>query len=171
MRQALKEKFSNVKLLALDFDGVMTVGSFVWTDQDGKEMVQSSRRDGLGILLLRKNGIQCVVISMEQNPVVAARCKKLEIECIQGVTQGKTAVLEQFSKKNNIPFSEIAYMGDDINDVLAMKKSGLALAVADAHPKAKAAADYVTAAEGGRGAVREVCEMILDAKGTKIDWQ
>src|SRR3989344_3989000 len=148
------EIFKPIKLLALDFDGVMTVGAYVWTDQDGRELVQCSRRDGFGIEMLKKHGLDAVVISKETNPVVAARCKKLKIEFTQAVHkgEGKLEILKDTAKKRGLDLSEICFMGDDLMDIPCMKASGLGIAVADARSQVIAAAAYVTKAEGGRGA-------------------
>ncbi len=167
-----KEIFKKIKLLALDFDGVMTVGAYVWTDQDGRESVQCSRRDGFGIEMLKKHGFDAVVISKETNPVVAARCKKLKIEFSQGVHrgEGKLQILKDVAQARSLDLSEICFMGDDLMDIPCMKAAGLGIAVADAHELVKAAAGYITKAEGGRGAVREVCELILQAHGIELKW-
>ncbi len=168
----LDDKFKNIKLLAMDFDGVMTVGAYVWTDQDGKESVQCSRKDGLGIELLKKHGLDAIVISKETNPVVTARCQKLKLECAQTVEtgQGKLEILREVAKRRGIALEAIAYMGDDLQDIPVLKAVGLPIAVADAHVAVKAVCKYTTEAEGGRGAIREVCEKILEAKGIEIKW-
>lgn len=168
MDKNIKNKLKKIKLLVLDFDGVMTDGH-VYVDQDGREMVRCSRKDGMGIGLLKKAGIEALVISMEANPVVTTRCQKLKIPCWQKIETGddKLTLLKRIVKeKGSIP-EEIVYMGDDVNDLEALKYAGVAFSVADGHQSVKKAADYVTKARGGEHAVREVCELILVARGIK----
>jgi len=164
--EELQEKFKRIKLLALDFDGVLTVGGFVFFGQDSTEYVQCSRKDSLGINMLQKNGIKVHVISKEANPVVSARCKKMDIECNQAVedSEGKAEILKHIAKDLNLSMDEVAYMGDDINDQAPLELAGLAISVADGHPLLKSFVDYVTDAEGGRHAVREISEIILKSK-------
>ncbi|MEK9186421.1 MAG: HAD hydrolase family protein [Patescibacteria group bacterium] len=170
MDAALKAKFAKIKLLATDFDGVMTDG-FLYVDENGKESVRCSRKDGLGIELLKKNGLMVGVLSKEKNFVVAARCQKLNIPVWQGIEsgEGKLEILRRIVAENNLSQSEVAYIGDDINDLLCLKYAGLALTVADGHPLVKASANYVSKANGGQHAVREIAEMILMAKDAKLD--
>lgn len=167
MNKDLTLKFRKIKLLALDFDGVMTDG-FVYVDQDGKESVRCSRKDGFGIGMLKEAGIKVCVISKEKNPVVGERCKKLNMSYYQNVGdgKGKLDVLKKASAKLKISFQEIAFMGDDLNDLMALKHAGVAITVADGHPAVKKNADYITINNGGYHAVREVCELILKAKNT-----
>lgn len=161
--QELQKKLQKIKLLALDFDGVMTDGR-VLVLQDGTEGVVCSRKDGLGVEMLKKAGIQVVVISKETNSVVAVRCKKLGIPYWQAVEtgQGKKEILERVIAESDLEADQIAYMGDDVNDIPALQAAGLAIVVADAHEQAKQCAHYSTAARGGEHAVREVCDLLLN---------
>lgn len=165
MNQNLKAKLKKIKLLAMDFDGVMTDG-FVYVDERGRESVRCSRKDGLGIELLKKNGLDAIVISKEENPVVAARCRKLKIQCWQKVKngEGKLEILKKIVKEKNLSPENVAYMGDDLNDEVALHFAGVSITVADGHPKIRAIVDYVTRARGGEHAVREVVELILTAQ-------
>jgi len=169
MNNKLQIKFKNIKLLAMDFDGVMTDGS-VYVGTDGREMVKCSRKDGLGIEMLKRRGIKIIVISKEANPVVSARCKKLKISCWQKVEngEGKLAILKRVIKENNISLDKAAYIGDDLNDIEVLQKVGLAITVADGHLLVKKVCDYATKAKGGRHAVREVCEKIITAQGAPL---
>ncbi len=164
----LLKDLAKIKLLALDFDGVMTDG-FVYQDQDGRESVRCSRRDGMGIGILRRSGVGVCVISTEKNPVVSARCQKLKIPCTQGVESsgGKGEVLKRFVKDSGFSMKEVAYVGDDVNDFIPLKLSGIAMTVADGHVLLKKICRYVTKAKGGDHAVREICELILKAKNIK----
>lgn len=167
----LKRGFKNIKLLALDFDGVMTDGH-VYVGQDGQETVRCSRKDGLGIEMLKKHGIEVIVISKETSPVVAARCRKLGIDYWQGADNSgdKLAILKKAAINKALSLAEIAYMGDDLNDLKVLAGAGLAVTVADAHPLVKKICHYITRAKGGDHAVREVSEEILKAKRVKLEF-
>jgi YrbI family 3-deoxy-D-manno-octulosonate 8-phosphate phosphatase len=150
---------TRVALVVFDFDGVMT-DDRVWVDQDGRESVAAHRSDGMGIALLRKAGIPAVVLSTEPNPVVAARCKKLQLPVQQDI-QDKGEALRQLLAERQVDPAQVVYLGNDINDVPCFPLVGCAVVVADAHPAAKAAADLVLERSGGHGAVRELVDMIL----------
>ena len=152
-------QLSRIKLLALDFDGVMT-DNRVLVREDGSEAVWCNRSDGLGIERLRQSGIEVVVLSKEKNPVVAARCRKLGIECIQGCDD-KLSELKQKAESRKLKGDEIAYVGNDVNDLECMKWVGCAIAVGDAMPEVRSVAKWATSKPGGRGAVREVCDLLL----------
>lgn len=165
MNQNLKTKLKKIKLLAMDFDGVMTDG-FVYVDENGRESVRCSRKDGLGIEMLKKNGLDAVVISKEANSVVTARCKKLKIQCWQRVKdgEGKLEILKKIIKEKNLSPENVAYIGDDLNDEVPLRFAGISFTVADGHPKIRAVVDYVTRVRGGEHAVREAAELILTAQ-------
>jgi N-acylneuraminate cytidylyltransferase len=163
---SISHLLSRIKLLVLDFDGVLT-DNRVLVSEDGKEAVLCSREDGLGLEMLRKNtDIQVVVISKEKNPVVATRCRKLGIECIQGCDHKmaalkQLAVTGQWSVVGGLSPDQIAYVGDDINDLECMRWVGLPIAVKDAAPEARQAARLLTSRAGGKGAVREVTDLLI----------
>ncbi len=169
MRHNLKTRFSKVKLLVSDFDGVMTDGT-VYLDENGKEMVRCSRKDGLGIELLKKNDIEVVVLSKEKNSVVQARCTKLRIECWQGLDSSldKLGILKKILQERGIKKGEVCYIGDDINDIEVLKFVGIAVTVADGHSLVKKQVDFMTKANGGHHAIRELAELILDSKRIEI---
>jgi N-acylneuraminate cytidylyltransferase len=148
-----------IELMVFDFDGVMT-DNRVWVDQDGVETVAANRVDGMGIRLLREAGVKSMVLSTEVNPVVAARCKKLKMEYIHGV-EDKASILRNHLEKNNINPNNVIYVGNDINDVSCFPIVGCAVVVADAENIAKEKADVILTRNGGYGAVRELCDMIL----------
>jgi len=158
------ERLASVKLLVLDFDGVLT-DNRVWVDQDGRESVACNRSDGWGIARLREAGVGVLVLSTEQNSVVAARCRKLNVECIQGCDD-KQARLAQLMAERGLATPEVAYVGNDVNDLACMVGGsvGVAIAVADAESAVRAIASLVTSRRGGHGAVREVCDWILEAR-------
>jgi N-acylneuraminate cytidylyltransferase len=156
----------NPALLVLDFDGVLT-DDRVYVAEEGKEMVACTRGDGLGITLLRREGFPVLVLSTEKNPVVAARCAKLQVECIQGC-RDKTAELKQTLSEKKIPAFSMIFVGNDVNDIGCLRLAGCGFAVADAHPLLKEVATGVLSHPGGHGAVREVAEMILVKLGREI---
>lgn len=148
-----------IRLLVLDFDGVMT-DNRVLVDQDGREAVWVHRGDGWGIAGLREAGVPVVVISTETNPVVAARCRKLQIELIQGCND-KLAALQQLAHARGIERGSIAYVGNDVNDLGCLAWVGFPIAVADAEAEVRVVAKRITKRAGGWGAVREVADWIL----------
>lgn len=148
-----------VALIALDFDGVFT-DDRVWIDQDGIESVVCSRRDGLGLEKLKAAGYRVVVLSKEKNPVVARRCEKLQLPCHQGIDD-KSAFLGELVSSLGISLADVVFVGNDINDVECLSLAGCGVAVGDAHPSAKAVARIVLERNGGRGAIRELAEMLL----------
>lgn len=148
-----------IDLVVFDFDGVMT-DDRVWVDQDGLESVAANRRDGMGIAALHKIGIPMVVLSTEVNPVVSARCQKLQLPVIQGALDKATALQQLFQERHLDP-SRVIYLGNDVNDLPCFSMVGCAVVVADAHPQTITQADVVLTHKGGRGAVRELCDRIL----------
>ena len=116
----------------------------------------------MGISMLRKVGLPMVVISTETNPVVSARCAKLKLEFSQGIDD-KLPTLKEWATGNGLAIEQVAFVGNDINDVECMNAVGTSIAVADAHPTAIEAANLVLSAIGGRGAIREVADMIISA--------
>jgi YrbI family 3-deoxy-D-manno-octulosonate 8-phosphate phosphatase len=154
--------FKKIKLVIFDFDGVFTDNRVIVFD-DGREAVVCSREDGLGIIMLReRTKCRMLVLSKERNPVVAQRCRKLNVPCIQGIDD-KLTELNKILKKMKLTLSETAYVGNDLNDIECMEAVGLPIAPADAHPAALAIARYITGKPGGRGAVREVCDLLIDS--------
>lgn len=155
-----------IELLILDFDGVIT-DNRVWTDQDGRESVASNRSDSEGLSRLRKAGVAAVVISKETNPVVARRCEKLSIPCLQGIGDKATALKDLLAERTIDP-ARTVYLGNDTNDLPCFPLVGWAVAVADAVLEVKRAADHVTQKAGGHGAVREICDLILQRKENRL---
>jgi N-acylneuraminate cytidylyltransferase len=150
---------SSIDLVVLDFDGVLT-DNRVLVFSDGQEAVTCDRADGLGISRVRRLGIPIVVLSTEANPVVASRCRKLELECLQGVDD-KLAALRRIANERGAELSNTVYVGNDVNDLSCLKVVGCAVVPADTHPGLHPYAHFVLASAGGRGAVRELCDLIL----------
>ncbi|HSB67049.1 MAG TPA: acylneuraminate cytidylyltransferase [Anaerolineales bacterium] len=151
-----------VDLVVFDFDGVMT-DDRVWVDQAGDESVAANRSDGMGIAALRQSGIPMVVLSTEPNPVVTARCRKLEIPAIQGLAD-KASALQHLLQERQLDPTHVVYLGNDRNDLPCFPLVGCAVVVADAHPDVLPHADIILTRRGGHGAVRELCDRILRNK-------
>ncbi len=165
-RQSLALLMGRVRLLVLDFDGVMTDNRVV-VDEQGREAVSCNRSDGLGLAMLKTSGISVWVLSTETNPVVAARCKKLGVPCRQGVSD-KLSELQKLADDLHVEREAIVFVGNDVNDLGCLQWVGIPVAVSDAYPEVKQVAAFVTRRAGGEGAVREVVEHILGNKSTDI---
>jgi len=152
-------RLKEIKLLALDFDGVLTDNRVIVTE-DGKESVICNRSDGIGLTNLREIGVETIVISTEVNPIVAKRCKKLKVPYLQGCSN-KWEQLQKVISKKHIPPENVGYIGNDINDLECMKRVGIPICVADAYPEVKRVAKLITKRKGGNGVVREICDLIL----------
>ena len=152
----------DIRLLVLDFDGVLT-DDRVWVSQDGTETVACHRGDGLGIEFLKRIGVDVAVLSKETNPVVRTRCHKLGIECHQGEDE-KLETLRVIAASRGLAPPQIAYVGNDVNDLDCVRWAGWGVAVAGANHHLTTAADWTTQRHGGHGAVREVCDLILEAR-------
>jgi len=162
----LARTIRNIRLIAFDFDGVFTDNK-VYVFQDGREAVRCTRSDGMGLNKLTALGIRSVIISTEPNPVVTARSRKLGIDCIQNCGD-KRAAIEEVAQEAGLGLDQIAFVGNDINDLPVLRAVGLPIVVGDAHPDVLAYASYQTKMTGGNGAVREVCdlfEQILRSEG------
>jgi N-acylneuraminate cytidylyltransferase len=164
LREQLRKKQAamlpdKITAVAFDFDGVMT-DNRVWVDQDGKETVACDRSDGWGLSQLKKSGIRIAVLSTEINPVVSARCKKLGLECRQGLGEKKFEAFQKWCAENQFNPAEVVFVGNDANDVDCLRAAGCGVVPADAYPEAKAVANVILEKPGGYGAVRELCELI-----------
>ncbi|MBL52221.1 MAG: 3-deoxy-D-manno-octulosonate 8-phosphate phosphatase [Candidatus Marinimicrobia bacterium] len=157
--------FKHIKAVVFDFDGVFTDNK-VYVSESGQETVQCNRFDGIGIGLLKKLNIPMKVISSEPNNVVQVRCKKLDLPVINNVSN-KLYELDRFAKSFHIDLSNIAFVGNDINDEECMKNVGFPIAVNDAVDKIKLISKHTLSKKGGRGAVRELCELIVNSYASK----
>lgn len=160
-------RLQKIKLLLFDVDGVLTDGSLAYTD-DQTETKVFHVKDGLGIKMLHQGGINTGIVTGRSSPALLRRCRELEIDMVFDSIRDKAEVLDQIISDTGYNTDEIAFIGDDLPDLALLKKVGLAIAVADAHELVCQHADIVTETIGGRGAVREVCEMILKSRGI---WQ
>ena len=156
----LLEKFRNIKLLILDVDGVLTDGK-IWLTANGEEMKSFHTHDGLGIQSLQRAGILIAIISSRQSVIVEHRMQELGVTHVYQGQASKIAAFETLITKLRLPEDATAYVGDDLPDLPVMTKVGLSIAVNNAVAPVKACADWHTQRNGGEGAVREVCDMIL----------
>jgi 3-deoxy-D-manno-octulosonate 8-phosphate phosphatase (KDO 8-P phosphatase) len=159
-----RSELKNIKLLLLDVDGVLTNGDIVYSDAGG-EIKSFNVRDGLGIRLLLNADIQVGLVTGRTSSALLHRCADLGIEIIYHGIQKKGEILEDVMSKTGLNPHEIAFVGDDAPDIALLKKVGIGIAVADAHETVKTIAHMTTERNGGNGAVREICEWILKAKG------
>ena len=161
--ESLTASLQKIKLLALDVDGVLTDGS-IYISPAGEVFKGFNAKDGMGISCALRSGLQIAVITGRQSPIVERRCEELGITLLQQGVKDKRLALQQMAQELGLVREEIAYMGDDLNDIPAFKASGLNLVPADAAMEVLAVADIITKASGGRGAVREAITMILAAQ-------
>lgn len=160
--KSLKTDLKKIEAVVFDFDGVFT-DNRVFVFQDGYEAVVCSRADGLGINRLRHLGIKMLILSTEINPVVTQRAHKLNLPVIQSVDD-KLVVLIEWAKEKKMLMEHIAFLGNDINDQTCLEKVGIPVVVADAMPEVKHLARLILKKAGGKGAVREFCDMLWQAK-------
>ena len=153
-----------IKLLLLDVDGILTDGTIVYT-HEGNEIKAFHTRDGLGIRLLQEAGVEVGLITARQSEAVTRRAQDLGMKHVFQKTRNKLAVYEQLTKELDLQTSEVGYMGDDWLDLALLVRVGFSATVADAVAEVREVVHYTTRRKGGRGAVREVCDLILDAKG------
>ena len=159
----MQDIIRNIRLIAFDFDGVFT-DDMVYVLQDGTEAVRCFRGDGIGLQKLKRLGIETAIISTESNPVVTARAQKLNIRCVQDC-HDKRGALDAFIREFGISLAEVAFVGNDINDLPCLDCVGLLMVVQNAHADIVSYALYQTKNPGGYGAVREICDMFEHALG------
>lgn len=149
-----------IKLFAMDVDGVLTDGGMYYTEE-GEILKKFNTRDGMGIEFLRKSKIIPAIITKESSKIVIKRADKLRVDEVYIGVEDKLKVIEELANKYNLSFEEVAYIGDDINDLPVLEKVGLSFAPDDAVPEIRQAVDYVTSKKGGEGAFREAVDFIL----------
>lgn len=164
MKKSFREKLKNIKILIMDVDGVMTDGRIIMDDA-GREIKNFNVRDGHGIKLIQRYGIEVALLTGRKSEVVKHRAQDLEIKEVYQKIFNKKEVFVEILQKKKLISSEAAFIGDDIVDIPVLKEAGFSVAVADALDIVKKTVDYVTKNKGGHGAVREVCEMLLQAQG------
>jgi N-acylneuraminate cytidylyltransferase len=150
----------DIRALVMDFDGVHT-DNLVLTDQGGRETVRTSRSDGMGLAeLKRRTDIHHLIVSKERNPVVLARAAKLKIE-VQSAVDDKVAALDLWLTDHGLDWSQMLYVGNDINDAPAMRKAGLAACPSDSHSDILGLAQWILPQPGGHGALRHICDTLV----------
>jgi len=165
LTQEQQDKIKALKLLILDVDGVLTDGRLFFDDQ-GREYKCFHARDGHGIKLLRQTGVDVAVISGRKSNSVALRMQSLGVEQVYQGHENKRAAFAEILQNLNLSSVQVAHVGDDVLDLPIMVQAGFAVAVADAHFAVKQRADWCTQTPGGLGAVREVCDLIMQVQGT-----
>lgn len=161
---AFMDKAGRVRLMAFDIDGVMTDGRLYFSPA-GDEMKAFFSRDGLGLKMLARSGVELAIITGRDSPIVARRAGNLGIEMVLQGIEDKRAAMADLLARRGLGFAEAGYMGDDVVDLAVMAACGFSATVPDCHALVRARADYVAAEPAGAGAVREVCELILRAQG------
>jgi 3-deoxy-D-manno-octulosonate 8-phosphate phosphatase (KDO 8-P phosphatase) len=163
--QNIYAKAKNIRIAIFDVDGVLTDGSLYLTD-GGEEIKAFNSRDGHGMKMLRESGVELAIISGRTSRCVELRAKSLGIELLFQGALDKAHAFAELLALRKLDAAAAAYMGDDVVDLPVLRRCGLALTVPDAPLAVKQHADYVTRADAGRGAAREVCELIMHAQGT-----
>ena len=159
--------WTNIQLLALDVDGVLTDGT-IFVGADGFELKQFSILDGMGLACLKKLGITLAVISGRLSPATTSRMNELKFDHIIQGRNDKGVALAELAKQLDLTAERVCYMGDDEIDVPALNFAGIGVAVANAVPLALKSANYLTTKQGGKGAVREVCDRILESRNESV---
>jgi YrbI family 3-deoxy-D-manno-octulosonate 8-phosphate phosphatase len=153
-------KLSEIKILVMDVDGTMTDGAMYY-NESGEALKRFSARDGMGITLLHNAGIETGIITSVNSHIAKARATKLQMKYIKLDRFDKDKAIQEISLESGVPVENIAFIGDDVNDISGMKLAGFSAAPADANDETKSIVDYVCVANGGKGAIREIAEKIL----------
>jgi len=159
----VSDRARRVRLLCVDVDGVLTDAGMYY-GPDGEVLKKFNTRDGMGLARVREAGVAVAIISGEDSAIVHARATKLKIDDVFSGAADKRLAIDQLCSRHGLDMDEVAFIGDDLNDLPALECVGLACAVADAAEPVKAVAHYVTERRGGDGAVREVCELLIAAR-------
>ncbi|HTY03136.1 MAG TPA: phenylphosphate carboxylase subunit delta [Rhodocyclaceae bacterium] len=161
----MRERAAGVRLMGFDVDGVMTDGRLYFSP-NGDEMKAFFSRDGLGLKMLARAGVRLAIITGRDSPIVARRAENLGIDLVLQGVEDKRAAMARLLEQQGFDFSQAGYMGDDVVDLDVMTACGFSATVPDCHVEVRKVAAYVAKAAAGAGAVREVCELILDAQGS-----
>ena len=156
-------RLKQIRLFATDVDGVLTDAGMYYSES-GDEWKKFNTRDGMGIKLLQKAGIITAIVTQERTKLMARRAEKLTIPEVHQGVMDKLSLLREMAARHGLSLKQVAYIGDDVNDLEALKAVGFSATPADGMPQVAAAVDYVCSKKGGEGAVREIIEMILEAQ-------
>ena len=159
----VSDRARRVRLLCVDVDGVLTDAGMYY-GPDGEVLKKFNTHDGMGLARVREVGVAVAIISGEDSAIVHARAAKLKIDDVYCDAANKRAAVDALCDKHDLALDQVAFIGDDLNDLSALESVGLACAVADAAEPVQAVAHYITRRRGGDGAVREVCELLISAK-------
>lgn len=162
-KKSLSSSLKRIRLFATDVDGVLTDAGMYYSES-GEELKKFNTRDGMGIKLLQKAGLITAFVTQERTKLVARRGEKLMIPEVHQGVMDKLSVVREMAERHGLSMDQVAYMGDDINDLSTLKAVGFSATPADGLPQVLAAVDYVCTKKGGEGAVREIVEMILQAQ-------
>lgn len=167
MEEFILEKAKKIKLLLLDVDAVLTDGRIVY-DSKGRDSKFFDVHDGLGVYLLKKAGIPTALITARGSKAIRPRARDMQVDRVFANISPKSKIIDSITKKFRVSLDEVCFVGDDLVDLCLMKRVGFAIAVFNACQEVKSLAHYITFKEGGRGAIREIAEIILKAQGK---WQ
>lgn len=163
-KEELTERARKIKILLLDVDGVLTDGRIIY-DSQGRDSKFFDVHDGLGVYVLSKAGIKTIIVTAKGSRTIKPRARDMRVAEVFADIAPKSSILEKVTRKYKVSSEEICFMGDDLVDLGLMKIVGLPIAVFNACPEIKQAASYITVRHGGRGAVREIAELILKSQG------
>ncbi|MFZ4621206.1 MAG: KdsC family phosphatase [Bacteroidota bacterium] len=163
LTKSIKNRLQKIRLLCTDVDGVLTDAGMYY-GEDGIEQKKFCTRDGMGLTLLRYAGLVTAIVTSEETEIVRLRAKKLKIHNLYQGVRNKLKTVEKIKTRYSLEWDEIAYIGDDVNDLEVMASAGFAATPADGSRWNKRLAHYVTERNGGEGCVREICDMILEAQ-------
>lgn len=163
-KEELEERLRKIKILLLDVDGVLTDGRIIY-DSRGRDSKFFDVHDGLGVYVLNKAGVKTIIVTAKSSGTIKPRARDMRVTEVFADVSPKSAILDKILKKYNVNKDEVCFVGDDLVDLGLMKVVGFPIAVFNACPEIKQAASYITIKHGGRGAVREVAELILKAQG------
>lgn len=164
MDETLATRIKKVKLLLLDVDGVLTDGRIIY-DSRGHDLKFFDVHDGMGVHVLKKTGIPTILVTAKGSRAIGPRARDMHVDAVFADVSPKTKILDKVKRTYRVSGEELCFVGDDLVDICLMKKVGFAVAVANACPEVKRSGHYITRHEGGRGAVREVAELILKTQG------
>ena len=169
MNDVIKEKASKIKLLAFDVDGVMTTGEVTY-DENGVEYKSFNVKDGHGLVRVQNAGFITAIITARNNGTVRHRAENLHITELYQGQKYKLPALEEIMKKYNLTYEQVAYMGDDLPDICILEKVGLKCCPNDAVDEVKSICNFISTKDGGKGAVRELTDFVLDVQGIEKEY-